>query len=323
MTKNKKAKGLRSRQESAGWLFILPWFIGAVIFFAQPLFSFLIYSFTNFVFTDTGYTLEANANGLFAQYWNAFANDAYYPQKILETFRDLLYQVPVIVFFSLFAAILLSKKFRGRTLMRAIFFLPIIVMSGTLSEILHSHMDSIAMLPAAGASNLFDVTMLTSFLLNAGLPEGIVTFLAGLIADVADLVWMSGVQILIFLSALLAVPTSYYEVAQVEGATAWETFWKVTFPIVSPFVLATLIYTIVDSFTNSSNQAMQYIMERFTGDMDYSYAAALSWIYFVIVMMLLGLTFLLCRRFVFYGNGEEKVKDKANRGRRNRREFGR
>ena len=145
----------------------------------------------------------------------------------------------------------------------------------------------------------FDVTILTQFLLESGLPNGLVDILTGMIANVADLVWKSGIQILIFMAALLSIPSSFYEVAQVEGASGWETFWKITFPTVSPFVLATIVYTIIDCFTSYDNQAMRYIRDYFMKDMNYSYAAAMAWMYFLLVLIILGLVVLLCRRMLF------------------------
>ena len=84
-----------------------------------------------------------------------------------------------------------------------------------------------------------------------------------------------------------------------EGASGWETFWKITFPTVSPFVLATIVYTIIDSFTSYDNQAMRYIRDYFMKDMNYSYAAAMAWMYFLLVLIILGLVVLLCRRMLF------------------------
>ena len=101
------------------------------------------------------------------------------------------------------------------------------------------------------------------------------------------------------MAALLSIPSSFYEVAQVEGASGWETFWKITFPTVSPFVLATIVYTIIDSFTSYDNQAMRYIRDYFMKDMNYSYAAAMAWMYFLLVLIILGLVVLLCRRMLF------------------------
>lgn len=303
-----KSRTLRSRRNAVGWIFILPWLIGLLFFFVQPMITFLQYSLTDFTFIDGGYVLRALVGGPFALYQQALTADVKYPQLIVAAFRDLLYQTPVVVFFSLFVAVILNQKFRGRVVMRAIFFLPIIVTSGVIASIIRKDLNSITMAPAGDAANLFDVSMLTSFMLESGLPEQIVTALTTVIANVADLVWKSGIQILIFIAALLAVPPAYYEVAQVEGATGWETFWKVTFPIVSPFVLANTVYTIIDSFTNYGNGVIEYITEYAVKDMNYSYAAAMSWTYFLLILIVLGLVFLLFRRSVFYGNKREKAE---------------
>lgn len=292
-----KSKLMR-RREAVGWLFILPWFIGFVLLFIQPMANFFVYSFTNFSFEGEGYVLKPLENGIWEHYIHALTGDAEFPRLIVEAFEQLLYQVPVIVFFSLFVATILNQKFRGRMIMRTIFFLPIIVTAGVVSEIIQSDMSSIVTLPSAGASNIFDVTMLTEFLLESGFPQGMVDMLTGMIANVADLVWKSGIQILIFMAALLSIPPSFYEVAQVEGASGWETFWKITFPTVSPFVLATIVYTIIDSFTSYDNQAMRYIRDYFMKDMNYSYAAAMAWLYFLLVLVVLGIVLLLCRRMV-------------------------
>lgn len=297
-----KHGNLRSRRDEVGWIFILPWVIGFLFFFLQPLVSLLWYSFTDFVLIDGGYELKKLDNGMFMQYVRALTEDARFPRLLLEAVSNLAYQVPIVVFFSLFMASLLNRKFHGRMVMRTIFFLPIIITSGVLAELIRSDVGSFAPVSTNRVGNIFDVSVLSHQLLESGLPAGITNILTGLAANVADLIWTSGIQILIFIAALLAIPPSYYEVAQVEGASGWETFWKVTFPIVSPFILVNLIYSIVDSFTVYSNEVMRYITVYFNRDLDYSYAAAMSWIYFATMLIILGIVFLAFRRSVFYSN---------------------
>ena len=197
---------LRRKRDAMGWMFILPWFIGLLFFFIQPMVSFFRYSFVDFEFTDGGYALKPLEDGLFSHYIHAFTGDAEFPQLVMESLRDLLYQVPVVVFFSLFVAVILNQKFHGRMALRVIFFLPIIITSGVIAEIIKGDMSAIATLPASGASNIFDVSALTQFLLDSGLPQNLTDMLGRVIANVADLVWSSGVQILIFMAALLAIP---------------------------------------------------------------------------------------------------------------------
>ena len=292
---------LKKRRDAVGWIFILPWLAGLLIFFAQPIVSLVRYSLANFKLVDGGYVLEKLSSGVFGQYMRALAEDPEFLQLLTSSVADLLYQAPILVFFCLFTALILNRDFHGRIVIRTIFFLPIIITSGVLAEMIQQNVAEIPTMASTGVSNIFDVTVLTQQLLESGMPSGIVNVLTGAVSNIADLVWKSGIQILVFLAALLSIPPVYYEVAKVEGASGWETFWKITFPIISPFVLIVLVYTIVDDLTSYSNQVMRYITTQFRQNMDYSYAAAMSLLYFIVILVLLGLVFLLCRRMITGG----------------------
>ncbi len=300
---------MRKKRSIAGWLFIVPWLTGFIIFFFQPVLSFLRYSFGNFkMLPEGGYILEPLENGVFTHYINAWTIDSTYPLAFVDAFRHFSYEVPIIVFFSLFVAVILNQKFHGRTVMRAVFFLPIIITSGVMGLVLGQDMGAVEMGTAAGPSTIYDVTLLTNFLVKSGLPQNIIETLTGVVSNVAGLVWKSGVQILIFLIGLLAIPSSYYEAATVEGATGWETFWKITFPIVSPFILANIVYTLIVSCMEVGNGVIIYVLETATESFDYSYASAMMWMYFIVILLIVGLVFLICGRFVFYGNETGRVK---------------
>lgn len=312
-----KRISITKRRGLAGWAFILPWFVGLCVFFFQPLLSVLRYSFADFTFDEvSGYKLLPLADGLFSNYRDALTADAEFPQRLASTMTDLLYQTPIIVFFSLFVALLLDQKFRGRDTLRAIFFLPVIVTSGVMATIIKGDITLVDMASSNTAVDLFDASVFTQLMQDYGLPEKIVTAVSAVIADIAGLIWRSGVQILLFMSALLAVPATYHEVAKVEGATAWETFWLVTFPTVSPFVLANTVYTIIDTFTTSENRVIAYITEFSTKDFNYSYASAMSFLYFLLILAVLAAVFLAMRKLVFYGSGS--VREKPRRERRGR-----
>ena len=294
-----KQRTIEKKRAIAGWVFIAPWLCGIVLFFIQPLISLVRYSVTDFQFMqEQGSMFAPLERGWWENYRTAFQGDALFPQKFTATLLDMLYRVPVILIFSLFVAIVLNQKFKGRGFMRLIFFLPVLVTTGVISSIIKTSLTTVVV-GGDSATNIFSAALLTRQLLDAGLPEGLVNTVGGMIANVSDLVWSSGVQILVFLMGLLTIPQSHYEVAQVEGASGWETFWKITFPTVSPFVLATIVYTIIDSFTSYDNQAMRYIRDYFMKDMNYSYAAAMAWMYFLLVLIILGLVVLLCRRMLF------------------------
>ena len=112
----------------------------------------------------------------------------------------------------------------------------------------------------------------------------------------------SGVQILLFLAALQQIPSSAREAAELEGATSWEYFWKITFPYVSPFILANTIYTVIDTFTSPMNKVMERILTLQNQDINYGGASAMAWMYFAAAMVFIGIIALIANRFIYYEN---------------------
>ncbi len=294
-----KKLSMRGRQAFAGWMFILPWVIGLVYFFLQPVITFLSFSFFEFSMgRGGGYELSPLEGGPFAHYIYAWTSDVNYPPKFTGAFEFFIYAVPIIVVFSLFIAILLNQEFKGRGLVRAIFFLPVIVTTGVFGTTMASGMGSIDMGTTSGASNIFDVTLLTSFLLNSGIPQAVVEPLTGMVSNVASLIWKSGIQILIFLIGLLSIPESYYEAAKVEGATGWEIFWKITFPVISPFILANLVYTFITECMSSTNGVINYCLAIAQEGFDYAFASAMMWMYFIVILLIVAAIFLIGSKMV-------------------------
>jgi ABC-type sugar transport system permease subunit len=149
---------------------------------------------------------------------------------------------------------------------------------------------------------MFQTDMVDEFLRFLGLynvSREFADFIGQATSDIFNLLWKSGIQILIFLSALQQIPTSAKEAASMEGATAWEFFWKITFPTISPMILANLIYTIIDTFADSQNMVMRRVLQQ-AGILEYGYAAALAWIYFGIIALALALVVGIVSRHVFY-----------------------
>ena len=188
--------------------------------------------------------------------------------------------------------------------MRLIFFLPVLVTTGVISSIIKTSLTTVVV-GGDSATNIFSAALLTRQLLDAGLPEGLVNTVGGMIANVSDLVWSSGVQILVFLMGLLTIPQSHYEVAQVEGATGWEAFWKVTFPAVSPYILVGLVYSAIDHFIGYDNAVMKYITDNAYNNFRYSYAAAMPWIYFGAILLCLAVLVFITSRFIRYGGADD------------------
>ena len=225
LTKDKKHKsGLTEKKGRWGYVFIAPWIVGFLCFFAVPLFTAIYYTFNKISITQDG--LQFSWVG-FENYFTAFAVDADFTRKFFASIGEILYQVPVIVFFSLFMALILHGDFKGRTLMRSIFFLPVIISSGVVITILQENVFASGSV-GTGATTLFQTGVLNEVLVKAGMPTTVVKILTQTVGAVFDLTWKSGVQILLLLSALHSIPDSMYEAAKIEGATAWEIFLKIT-----------------------------------------------------------------------------------------------
>lgn len=283
-----KKRNLLQKRNRVGFLFILPWLIGIILFFVQTIVNLLRYSLCDLeIVQGQGFVFGELPNGAFTHYIDAFTRDAQFPQILTSSLSDLLYRIPIILVFSLVVAIILNQDFKGRGVMRTVFFIPLLISCGVIASIIKTSLTTTVM-SAEASDNLFNTALLTEMLYNIGMPDNLVNTLSGLVANVTDLVWGSSVQIIVFIMGLMTIPASHYEVAQVEGATAWETFWYVTFPAVFPYIFVNLIYTIIDHFVSYDNAVMKYIMNTAYKDYKYSYAAAMCWIYFIIIIVTLG-----------------------------------
>ena len=130
--------------------------------------------------------------------------------------------------------------------------------------------------------------------------QGIVTYVANAVNNIFNIVNRSGVQMLIFLAALQSISPAIYESCRIDGATSWETFWKITLPMISPMILVNGVYTIIDSFTTDSNQVMKYVAEVY-GDADgQTLSSAMAWIYFLIIIVIVAIIGGIFSAYVFY-----------------------
>lgn len=303
---DKKLRRLNMRQKSAltGLLFISPWLIGFLWFFVRELVMAIQFSLSEMNMGDHGYTLQFV--GL-KNFQFALLKDATFNQLLVESVQEILLRVPIVLFFSLFMAILVNKKFKGRTLVRAILFLPIVMNAGAVREALNTAMEATSggitatagVLESAASSGV-NVGYYMELLGDIGVPINLMEYIINAVAEIYDVVSLSSVQIIIFISALQSIPTSYYEVARIEGATAYETFWKVTFPLVSPFILTNMVYTVVDSFIDSTVVERAYEM-AFT-QFQWGISAAMNLISSLSICLILLIASILISKKVFYQN---------------------
>ena len=233
------------RKSMYGYCFIALWFIGALIFFLIPVVESLFYSFRE-VSPDTG-GMVGPFVGL-DNYNYAFNVDPNYRQYLVKVLKDTAWKTPLILVFSLFVAVILNQKFKGRTFSRAVFFLPVIIATGPVYNIINGNLQSTGNSDASQFSTMFSTDLLgqlMEFLGIYGISDSMQTTIETVSDNIFGIVWNSGIQILIFLAALQNIPVSAKEAAQMEGATAWEYFWKITLPLIRPILVYVMITSMI------------------------------------------------------------------------------
>ena len=282
-TKPRRSLRPRTRSTITGTLFFLPWLIGFFAITAYPLVYSLVICFNQVQFKPGAIELKPVGWEYFRQ---AFAVDTEYPTKLISSLASVLMGTPLVVVFSLVIALLLNRKFRGRTVYRIVFFLPVVIMSGpVMSEL---------MTESSAMSINMDIMGLRSILmeLDYGWARILLTFLNSFVR----ILWFCGVQIIVFLAGLQKVDRNMYEAAAIDGATAWEAFWKITLPHLRPIILLNAIYTIIEMGTAADDATNGKIVGAIRDiARPYSYAAVLSWIYAFGLLLLILLAFLLLR----------------------------
>ncbi len=318
--KKRRGASLIERRNRCGWIFILPFLIGIVLIYAAVIYESFIYSFAQYnaipAIKGGGYSLTWVGFDNFAKQLMATVDDEgkTFIELIFTSFAQQIIDIVIIIMLSLFVAVLLNQKMIGRTAFRAIFFIPVVVGAGIIAKIdgvgntiLESMMstDGIDMGTANDTGNIVSAMDMTMMLQGLGIGGSIVTILTDLVNNIYNIVNRSGVQMLIFLSGLQSISPSIYESCQMEGATAWETFWKITFPMISPMILVNAFYTIIDSFTAESNEVMQAIINISPDGVPSGLQSAAAWTYFAVVIIALGLVALIASKFVFYNRKGE------------------
>ena len=289
---------MRSRSARTGVLFVLPFILGFLIFMAKPMIQSVWMSLNKVVLVPgQGYQLTWNN---FDNYKYAMGVDPYFNQYLVEEVGRMAVNAIATLVLAFVVAVILNQKFKGRTVARAIFFLPVILASGVLPGVekqltynmLQGVSDEIAAQSGVNISGA-----LQGLLMVSGVGSGVFDVVFDMIDAIYDIVMASGIQIIVFLSGLSAISPSLYEAADVEGCTAWEAFWKITFPMVSPLLLVNAIYTIIDFFMKNDNQVMEWINTQFTRTR-YGESTAESWIYFGVALAFIGIASFIINRVV-------------------------
>ena len=266
----KKRFGLVARREMKGYIFLLPWLIGFVCFFAVPLVQSFIYSLSSVKMTAAGRKMSYVG---FDNFKYLFNEDTVFTGLLTDFYREAILRLAVILVFSLVIAMMLNHNIKGKGVYRTIFFLPIIVVSGpVLQRLMDEGATTVPLIESYGVSGI----------ISELLPASLANPLNGLFTQLILVLWYSGVPILIYMAGLQKIDRAVYEAALIDGAGGWVAFWKITLPAIQPMILINGIYTLVFLATSGLNNVISEINSRmfntsFGGG--YGVASAMAWVY--------------------------------------------
>jgi ABC-type sugar transport system permease subunit len=286
MTASKrKARLYHLKRYGMGLLFMLPWIVGFSVFFAIPIGWSLFMSFHKVAVVPGGFKYDWLG---WQNYRDAFVKDNVFPIELITYFQQMLLMVPIIIIFALLISLLLNQHFPGRFLYRALFFLPVIFATGqVLSELFTQGAGDIPFLEQYHLEPLVQQYVGNEFAKT----------IMGVLGRIILILWYSGVQILIFIAGYQTISPSIYEAVRIDGASPWDSFWKITLPASVPFISLNALYTIIDLFTFPLNPVLKHVKDNmFKIDTGYGYASALAWIYFGFIFVLIAIVLWLFNR---------------------------
>lgn len=279
-----KSLTLEKKRSLSGYIFCIPWFIGFLAFQFYPLMTSFRLSFSKI--SDLS-GLKMNFVG-FSNYFKLYTEDIEFVPAFLDSLKTTVLYTPFIIVLAIVISLLLNKKIKGRSFFRVVFFLPVLLGSG------------IVMAQLGAAANIMQMPPIVETYVNYYFSTGVADFINSILSEIIRVFWQTGVQIIILLGGLQSIPDTYYEAARVDNANGWDMLWKITLPILSPMIYLTVIYTIIDSFRSESNKISALIINEGFKNGHFEYGAAMGWVYFVIVGLVVGLATLIFRRYVYY-----------------------
>lgn len=301
--KNRFRLSLNQKKAFNGFMFTLLFLIGFSLFFLYPLIQSILFSLSKLKMTPDGFELSYIGIQNFQEI--LFVN-AKFLRTFIESILKTIIDIPAIIMFSFFIAVILNQRFRGRTLARIIFFLPVILTAGVIFEVQQNDYLFNAMGIGEISNNTADASFagaaVRMFLLQLKIPEVLINYIIGVVSRLTWIVNASAIPILIFLAGLQSIPASLYEASKMEGATAWENFWKITFPMMTPLLLTNVVYVIVNSFTSPDNELVRLIQQITweSGTNGFGLGAAMSWFYFLAIVSILVITAKVLANRIFY-----------------------
>lgn len=298
--KKKKYRGIEQLKSRYGWLFISTWLVGVILFFAIPVIQSVIYSFSQMTVNEGG--IKTLFVGM-KNYKYIIAEHTDYLGWLRKSVTNFLYSLPIIVLLSLVLALLLNNKFKGRLFFRALYFMPVIIASGVVIELISGMTTggmSDSSVSESVSGGMFSVQDVMAVL---DLPNQVAEYVQKIISNIFDLIWNSGIQTVLFIAGLQSIPSSLYEASRVEGATKWEEFWFITFPMLSRVTLLVSIFTMVELIISTRGIIIQQTYNMMCGGI-YDRSSAMLWFYFLIFGGMMAIIILLYKNTLMRRWGE-------------------
>ena len=306
LKKRVKPGRLAKREALAGIMFISPWILGTALFLLYPLVTSFWYSLHKINFFKKTFIFLGYEN-----YTQVLFSDVEFLPQLIGYITSTVISVPIIVVFALIIAMMLNQNIKGKGFFRLIFFLPVIIVSGPILGMLSEQ--------GAGSITAIDMQAITNAI-DAFLPSQLAKPISEIFSNMITILWYSGVQILIFLSSLQKIDRSVYEAAKIDGGSGWECFWKITLPTIKPMIMLNCVYTVVFISNNDQNVIIEMIknaMVSGTKEKGYGYAAAMAWMYSIVVLLIVGLfAVLFMAKKDVYAKQVAKVKRQMKKERR-------
>ncbi len=292
----KKPTGLDAIKGRNGYIFVSHWVFGLVVFFLMPLFNSIIYCFNEVTIVAGG--IDKSFTGL-DNFRKILLEDPNYVNNLRTSTTSIFYSLPIIISLSLILAVILNQTFKGRTIFRAIFFMPVIIASGVViihlsGPVVNAPLFTVSSGEGGTYGGLIDFNAILSSL---NLPTQVNVMLSELLGNIFGLIWDCGVQIILFLSGLQSINTSLYEVSKVEGANKWEEFWFITVPMLRHVMTLVIVYTMIELFTSVDSPVMSQAYTIMQEKQIYDRSSAMLWLYFLIVGAIMGFILLIYNKF--------------------------
>jgi len=288
-----KKLSIERRNSRNGFFFTLPWIIGVILFFLIPMVQSVLFAFSDVKVGTGGFELKfvALENFKYALY-----ESPEYISNLTDSLSEFAYQIPIVFILSFVLAVVLNGKFVGRTFFRSLFFIPVIIANGVVMDMINAGGQIEELNKVTQSAYLSGLIDFESLFAQMGIPTETTNLIFSYVDRIFDLVWECGVQTVLFISGLQAIPEQLYEVSKVEGATKWEEFWFITVPMLGHTMVLVAVFTVIEFCVSTNNSVISQAYTMLVGQQIYGKSSAMLWIFFAVVAAIVSALFVFYKK---------------------------